>query len=195
MSVQRDWKAIMDREEFMNCFPANRGRLVASLGRLVSKPDAEDLASETLLRALAALDGYRGDAALGTWLHRIGANLALDLLRRRKNAPKLAADMPEVPELKLDSTAAETLERRQTALCVQRLLAGLPARHRQVLVQADMLDRTALEIAHDEGITTGNAKMRLHRARVALKAALEDYCDVYRQSAGVLCCIPKSGVL
>ncbi len=184
----------MDRKELLIRFPSHRRRLVAGLARLVGKADAEDLANETLLRALAVGDGYRGDAALGTWLHRIGVNLALDLLRRRKNAPELAADMPEVPDPSLDATAPATLERRQTAQCIQRLLAELPVRHRQVLMQADMLDRPAAEIAHDEGITTGNAKIRLHRARAAMRAALESDCEVYRQNAGVLCCIPKSGV-
>src|SRR5512135_1660949 len=140
---------MMDREEFMNRFPSHRGRLVAVLSRLVGKADAEDLANKTLLRALTAVDDYRGDAALGTWLHRIGVNFALDLLRRRKN-------MPELADPSLDAAAPETLERRQTAQCIQRLLAGLPVRHRQLLVQADMLDRTAPEIARDEGITTGN---------------------------------------
>jgi RNA polymerase sigma-70 factor (ECF subfamily) len=185
----------MDREELLSRFPSHRRRLVVSLSRLVSKPDAEDLANETLLRALAAVGGYRGDATLGTWLHRIGVNLAIDLLRRRKNIPELPADMQELPEPNLDATPPEALERQQTSRCIQRLLAGLPARDRQILVQADMVDQTAHEIARDEGITTGNAKIRLHRARVALKAALEDYCDVYRQPAGVLCCIPKSGAL
>jgi DNA-directed RNA polymerase specialized sigma24 family protein len=71
----------MDREELLRRYPAHRGRLVASLARLVGVTDAEDLAEETLLRALAAVDRFRGEAALSTWLHRIGVNLAYDLLR------------------------------------------------------------------------------------------------------------------
>ena len=183
----------MDRDELLRRFPALRGKLEANLARLVGKADAEELANETLLRALAALDGFRGDAALETWLHRIAVNLAHDLLRRRRKFPEqLMGDWPETPESIADVTAAEALERRQTAQCVQSLLARLAARDRQVLIQSDMLDWTAPEIARDERITTGNAKIRLHRARRAMKAMLESYCELYRQKAGMLCCIPKT---
>jgi RNA polymerase sigma-70 factor (ECF subfamily) len=85
----------------------------------------------------------------------------------------------------------ERLERQQMSRCVQDLLAKLPARQRQVLVQADVLDLTAPEIARDEGITAGNAKIRLHRARLALKEVVETHCDFHHGEAGVLCCTPK----
>lgn len=183
----------MDREELLQLFPAHRERLVASLVRLVGSDDAQDIANETLLRALASVDGFRGDAAVGTWLHRICVNLAYDLLRRRSSGPVL----PEayglgVPEVATDDFASEILERRQTAKCVQHLLKQLPPKHRQVLVKADMFDWTAPEIAQEAGITPGNAKIRLHRARYAMRVALETHCDFHHWEDGTLCCTPKS---
>ncbi len=182
----------MDRDELLRVFPAHRARLVASLSRLVGAADAEDLAAETLLRALDAVDGFRGEAALGTWLHRIGMNLAHDLLRRRERSPILSVE-PEVDVQEALSEAANAgpLEQKQMSQCVQNLLAKLPPQQRHVLAQAGMLEQTALEIARDSGITAGNVKIRLHRARRAMQAVLETHCDFDRES-GVLCCVPKS---
>lgn len=183
----------MDRAQLLSVFPEHRARLVSSLVRLVGVVDAEDLADETLLRALDAVDEFRGEAALSTWLHRIALNLACDLQRRHERSPvHCAGHGADLPDVVVDSVDAEVLERQQMSCCVQSLLAKLPAPQRQVLAQADMLDRTAPEIARDSGITTGNVKIRLHRARRAMQAALEAHCDFEHQAAGVLCCVPKA---
>lgn len=185
----------MDREELLKRYPAHRGRLVTSLARLVGPADAEDLANETLLRALASVDGFRGEAALHTWLHRIAVNLAYDLLRRRAGGPTAAEPLLDAPEASVAAATDEKLAQQQMSQCVRTLLAQLPPPQRQMLVEADMLDRPASEIARDAGISAGNAKIRLHRARRAMKAVLETHCDFQHRDAGVLCCEPKSGPL
>lgn len=183
----------MDREQLLRGYPAERSRLRASLERLVGPADAEDLANETLLRALSAVDTFRGEASLGTWLHRIGVNLAYDLLRSRSRNPVLAAEQGiDLPETADEASNGEQLERRQMSQCVQKLLAKLPPQQRQLLAQADMFEQNVPQIARDAGITTGNAKIRLHRARRAIRAVLESHCDLERQGSGVLCCQPKA---
>lgn len=182
----------MDRDELLRVFPAHRARLVASLARMVDPADAEDLAAETLLRALEAVDSFRGEAALGTWLHRIGVNLAHDLLRRRERSPVVSTkDGEELPDVAADTSDLEQLEQRQMSECVRNLLAKLPPGQRDVLAQADMLERTAPEIARDSGVAAGNVKIRLHRARRAMQATLEAHCEFDRGDSGVLCCTPK----
>ena len=183
----------MNREELLRAYPAERERLRASLSRLVGPSDAEDLASDTLLRALTAIDDFRGEAASSTWLHRIATHLAYDLLRRRNKSPVLSMDDDiEVPEAFDEAADAGKLEQRQMSECVQKLFAELPSQHREVLAKADMFDQTVPEIARDAGITTGNAKIRLHRARQAMKAALECHCDLEYQESGVFGCQPKA---
>ncbi|MCL2653541.1 MAG: RNA polymerase sigma factor [Propionibacteriaceae bacterium] len=182
----------MDREELLCRFPAHRGKLVAVLARLVGATEAEDLASEALLRAMAAVESFRGEAGLGTWLHRIAVNLAYDHLRRHGRDPAIpngvGADLPDIA----DDSRPDVLEQRQMSACVQKVLATLPAPQRQLLIQADVLDQTTAEIARDAGITTGNAKIRLHRARRNLEVALESRCEFHHRDGGVLCCTPKS---
>lgn len=179
----------MDREALLAAFPAHRARLVAALRRLVDAADAEDLANETLLRALQAAESFRGEAALGTWLHRIAVNLAYDQLRRQGRESGVPLDADQEPA---ESDRADPLEQRQMSQCVREVLAGLPAAQRQLLVESDVLERTTPEIARDAGITTGNAKIRLHRARRSLQAALQDRCEFHHRDGGVLCCTPKS---
>ena len=182
----------MNREYLFHHFPAHRSRLVASLARLVGPTDAEDIANETLLRALSALDGFRGEAALGTWLNRIGINLACDFLRRKKRDPvALAVAENELPQAVVDDNQAEVLEQRQMSQCIQGVLTTLSDSERDLLVQADLHDRTAPEIARVIGITSGNTKIRLHRARRGAKALLEDLCDFHYRENGILCCTPK----
>jgi RNA polymerase sigma-70 factor (ECF subfamily) len=182
----------VDREQLLRGYPAERSRLRASLARLVGPTDAEDLANETLLRALSAVETFRGEASLATWLHRIGVNLAYDLLRKRQRASALAVGQGDAPEAVDEASCGDMLEQRQMSQCVQNLLAELPQQQRQLLTQADMLDQTASEIARYAGISTGNTKIRLHRARRAIKAALESRCDFAYQESGVLCCQPKA---
>lgn len=182
----------MDRERLLALFPAERPRLVARLARLIGPVDAEDIANETLLKALAAVHDFRGDAAPGTWLHRIATNLAYDLLRRQgrdalRAEPEDRAAMEATPA----PAEADPVERGQMSACVREVLATLPPAQRQMLVQADVLDQSAPEIAAQAGIATGNAKIRLHRARRALRAALERRCDFHHEDGGILCCVPK----
>ncbi|MGE5467964.1 MAG: RNA polymerase sigma factor [Ignavibacteria bacterium] len=182
-----------DRERVLAAFAAGRGRLVATLARMVGPAEAEDLADETLLKALAAIAGFRGDASLSTWLHRIALNLAYDHLRGERRAQPLhAADDAETVEELAAPAVGDPVERHQMSACVQEVLATLPGAQRQVLVQADVLGQTAPEIAAQAGIATGNAKIRLHRARRALRAALERRCDFHHEDGGILCCVPKS---
>lgn len=181
----------MDQEEVLHAYPGHRPRLIAALSRLVGLAEAEDLAHETLLRALSAVEGFRGEAALGTWLHRIGVNLAYDHLRRKDAPREVPADQEDASGLDAAPSAEEGLDQRQMGNCVQQLLAELPPQYRDVLLKADALDHTAAEIASAAGISTANAKIRLHRARRAMKAALDAHCDFHRREPGVLCCTPK----
>ncbi len=181
----------MDQEELLRAFPDHRPRLVAALSRLVGPTQAEDLAQETLLLALSAVAGFRGEAALGTWLHRIAVNLAYDHLRRKGAIPIAPTDPETATEIDAAPSAEEAVDQRQMGRCVQELLAALPPQYRDVLFKADVLEHTAAEIASAAGISTGNAKTRLHRARRAMKAALETHCDFDHREAGVLCCSPK----
>ena len=75
--------------------------------------------------------------------------------------------------------------------CVLRFLARLPASQRSVLLLHDLHGCTDPEIAAELGISLQNAKMRLHRARAGLRAALAEGCAFSRNDRGVFICEPK----
>lgn len=171
----------------------HREKLIAALSRLVRREEAEELANETLIKGLSSAERFRGEADAYTWLYRIAVNLAYDLLRRQKRHPEVSMD-DEIENVEGDigSEGHTPLEQRQMSQCVQNLLATLPPEQHEVLIHADIHDQTALEIARNTGVSTGNAKIRLHRARRAMKSVLEKHCDLEVEADGVCRCTPKA---
>ena len=130
--------------------------------------DAEDAVQEAFLHAYRALDRFRTGQPFGAWLHRITANAALDIARRRK-----VRDADEIPEGVSspfrDPAEAEELRRR-----LREGLAALSARQRAVIVMHDVEGFTHAEIGATLGMPEGTARSDLHHARMALRRALDD---------------------
>jgi RNA polymerase sigma-70 factor (ECF subfamily) len=118
--------------------------------------------------AFLALDRFRPEQAFGAWLHRIVANAALDIGRRRK--VRDADSLPENVALPMRDPASDDELRR-------RLLAGLAElsqRQRSVIVLHDVEGFTHGEIGSMLGIPEGTARSDLHHARAALRRMLAD---------------------
>jgi len=134
----------------------------------VTHEDAEDAVQEGFLHAYRALQRFRPEQAFGAWLHRIVANAALDIGRRRRvrDADALSENVA-LPH----RDPAEASELRQ------RLVEGLrtlTARQRSVIVLHDVEGFTHGEIGAMLGIPEGTARSDLHHARVALRRELHD---------------------
>ncbi len=143
--------------------------------RLVGPDLAADVAQEALIRAWRAMPRFRGEAALGTWLHRITVNTAWTMRKRaaRHETQQLdeavfaqAVDQTTSPE-----KAGEMIEvRAGLRAVIERLSPG----QRAVLVLRDVYGWSHAEVARELGITHTTAKVRLHRARKRVRALLED---------------------
>lgn len=160
-------------------------RYRADVWRLASqlcqhREDAEDVTHSALLKAAQHLDGFRWEASLRTWLHRIATNecrmlrrrkvpLSLDqLLEEAATAPQQSAD-PRAPGPDPEEAAVEAETRRR----VVAALAGLPDRYRTAVLLKDGLGLPAEEVAAAMGITIPAARSVLHRARSALREQLD----------------------
>ncbi len=126
---------------------------------------AEDLTQETFLRALRGLSGFRDGAALGPWLKRITANLAIDHLRRERPT----VDLDELAEL----PAAGTDHGR--ALDLAAALAELSPIARSVLWLALMEGWSHKELAERYGRSESWSKSLLSRALARLKLNSEAF--------------------
>ncbi len=136
---------------------------------VLNHEDAEDAVQDAFLHAYRALERFRPDQAFGAWLHRIVANAALDLTRRRK--VREADELPETVSSPFrDPAEADDLRRRLKAS-----LALLPARQRAVIVLHDIEGYKHAEIGQMLGIPEGTARSDLHYARARLRDALSSF--------------------
>jgi RNA polymerase sigma-70 factor (ECF subfamily) len=136
-----------------------------------SRAEADDLAQETLVRALRALEGFRGDAAFRTWLMRIASNLWIETAGKVENRRR-------------DERTPEQLDRGRSAGLVERLIqkesqerlrsavAGLPPRQRATLVLKVYQDLTLGEVADVLGSPIGTVKANYHHALERLRREL-----------------------
>ena len=134
--------------------------------------DAEEATQDTFVAAWRHLDGFRGDSAVTTWLHRICVNRCLSISRRRRPVTTSA----EVLELHPDPQPgpAQTTEVRHRLAAARDALDLLPPSARLVLVLRDVADLSYGEVADVLGISLTAARSRIHRARTALLDLLDD---------------------
>jgi RNA polymerase sigma-70 factor (ECF subfamily) len=131
---------------------------------------AREVLQETMLAAFRSLPGFRGDAALSTWLYQIARSFCIKERRR---------DRPEVPladeERRLVAPAEgpeQAAHAREIGRALAKAIGALPSEQREVLVLRDVEGLSAEEAAKVVGIDVGALKSRLHRARVELRAHL-----------------------
>jgi RNA polymerase sigma-70 factor (ECF subfamily) len=128
--------------------------------------DAEDAVQDGFLHAYRALDRFLPDQAFGAWLHRIVANAALDVTRRRK-----VRDADELPET-VASPFRDPAEGSELRSRLKQALDRLPARQRAVIVLHDVEGFKHSEIGKMLGIPEGTARSDLHYARSQLREIL-----------------------
>jgi RNA polymerase sigma-70 factor (ECF subfamily) len=128
--------------------------------------DARDATQDAFVSCYRNLGRFRGDAAFGTWLHRIAVNACYDVLRKRPPDPV------ELTEATAGAGPGDVAEQAAVALDVQRALLTVPAEFRAVLIMHDIQALPYEDIALALGVPIGTVKSRLHRGRVALGQAL-----------------------
>ena len=156
-----------EREAFSQLVRAHQRRAYAvARAIVVNHEDAEDAVQEAFLHAYRALNRFLPDQAFGAWLHRIVANAALDITRRRK-----VRDADELPET-VASPFRDPAESSELRRRLEEALASLPARQRAVIVLHDVEGYKHSEIGVTLGIPEGTARSDLHYARSHLREVL-----------------------
>ncbi|WP_310961775.1 RNA polymerase sigma factor SigM [Nocardioides terrisoli] len=171
-----------DEQAFGVLFTRHRDRLWAVALRTTGNPeDAADALQDALVSAFTRSDGFRGDSAVTTWLHRIVVNAALDRLRRNKvrRADPLPDDLDDLAArgAVLAATAGDTepeagavaAERRRTVLGA---LEQLAPEQRAALVLVDMEGYPVAEVAQMLDCPVGTVKSRCARGRTRLAELL-----------------------
>lgn len=159
------------------------GRLLATARHLLGRNgDAEDAVQEAFLSAFRGLDRFRGGSSLSTWLHRIVINAALMKLRGASRRPEASIEeyLPRFdetghhadPVAEWRVTPEAAMLSRQTRDRVRAAIEKLPPSYRAVLVLRDIEELSTEETAEVLSLTRTAVKVRLHRARLALRTLL-----------------------
>ncbi|WP_233608245.1 RNA polymerase sigma factor SigM [Nocardia stercoris] len=139
-----------------------------------SPEDAADSVQDALLSAHRNAAGYRGDAEVRSWLHRIVVNACLDRIRRNRARPATS-----LFEESIDEPAAprDEMSELETKLVVDRALFDLPPDQRAALVAVEMEQLSVAEAAELLGVPPGTVKSRCSRGRKRLQERLGSVRD------------------
>src|SRR3954463_11113858 len=158
---------------FEELYRAHSGRLFSLAVRMLGNPaDAEDLLQEIFLSAHRKLDSYRGEAALGTWLYRLGMNQILDHVRSRAARTGQLTDGLDDPSLLADATGHRLADRAIARIDLERALLELPEGCRAAFVLHDVEGLEHREVSEVLGIAEGTSKSQVHKARLRLRGLL-----------------------
>ena len=151
-----------------------------------SEADAAEITQDTFLSAYQHLSEFRGEAAFGSWVHRIAANNALMRLRRQKVldivSDELAGpeftergSLAEGPDSDWSKRADDKVLDDELGRAIQVATDALPEGYREVFLLKDVEGLSYEEISEMVGISIPAVKSRLHRARLALREAIDAF--------------------
>jgi RNA polymerase sigma-70 factor (ECF subfamily) len=185
LADERTWIARAregDAEAFRVLVDRHRDRVYGLALRIVGRAeDAEEAAQDAFVRAWRALPEFRGEAAFGTWLHKIVVRLAIEratALKARARRESATDELPEVAAGAADGTGGDGPDAGEgsdpiLAARLERMLSGLGEVQRAAVVLYHLEDRPVLEVADVLGLPENTVKTHLARARAALKTAWE----------------------
>lgn len=182
---------------FESVHAAFRARIDRYLTHLVGVQEAEDLTQEVFVRVNQALKTFRGESQLSTWIYRIATNVAID--RKRSSAYRQSAHSTQLNDsVEIESKVIwageaplsihQQVEHQEMNQCIRGFVERLPVNYRSVLVLSELEEMKNNEIAEILGITLATVKIRLHRAKEALKKELQTHCEFYHNEQNEFSC-------
>ncbi|MCK6370179.1 MAG: sigma-70 family RNA polymerase sigma factor [Gammaproteobacteria bacterium] len=168
----------------------SHGNYLYNAARRITGDDAEarDAVQDALLAALRHFDDFEGRSSLRTWLYRLAVNATLMRMRTRRRRHEVSIEelvepvtgIREEPEWHFAESAEASIARNEVRTAVRAGIDQLGDKYREVLILRDIQGHDTREVAALLGETEANIKVRLHRARAALKKALE---PLYREQS------------
>lgn len=170
-----------DRRAFEELVELYKDRIYHLAYRMLGRVgDAEDVVQETFLRVYMNLDRYDENQKFSTWIYRIGTNLCIDRLRKRKPSYSLDAEMPDAEgtdwysALPSDQdTPEEELVLSETQQQIREAIDTLPEKYKSVVVLRYLHDMSLQEIGDVLNMPVTTVKTRVHRGREYLRKKLE----------------------
>ncbi len=173
-----------EAEVWRDVLASNGPGLLAYATRMLgNRSNAEDVVQDALVRVYRTIDRFDGRCSIKSWLYRAVRNRSIDEIRRQRRF----VDIGEDPDneyfkeddghwhddcLEWDGRAARELDNRNLLRIVHDQINNLPHSHREVLLLKEVEGLDTGEICDALDISAGNLRIRIHRARAALRAAV-----------------------
>ena len=175
-----------DPDEFEKLVRAESPRLYRIIARIVGDDaEAESVMQETYLQAFNRLSTFRRESKFTTWLYAIGINLARASLRKSKRTTRLdEADVDRMQPTFSKGMYVETFdawnpqklaEREDLKRIVHEAIEKLPEDYKAIVILRDIEEHSTAEAAAILNISEGAVRVRLHRARQALRHLLDEH--------------------
>ena len=160
-----------DHQAFERLYRTHLNRVFAVCARMVNeRSHAEELTQDVFVRAWDKLSQFRGEAAFGTWLHRLAVNVVLNARKSEGRTRARFGDDQEELDL-LPQRASVSIP--GASIDLEAAIALLPPGARRIFVLHDVEGYKHEEIGQMLSITAGGSKAQLHRARMLLREALQ----------------------
>ena len=178
--------------DFQQVYGEFHQRIQRYLTRLLGPSEAEDVTQEVFAKISQAVQHFRGESSLSTWIYRIATNTAYDRLR--------SSSFQRAGEVSLETAGPvhdgsagidQKLARTEMNACIDEYIARLPASYRSVVILSEHEGLTNQEIADTLGVSLDTVKIRLHRARARLRKDLGSGCSFFRDDRNEFACQPK----
>jgi RNA polymerase sigma-70 factor (ECF subfamily) len=170
-----------DRNAFAELVELYKDKIFHLAYRMLNnKQEAEDAVQETFLRVYTNLHRYDENQKFSTWIFRIGTNLCIDKLRRRKNTYSLDAEMPDgegndyyamLPSH--EDTPEKQVIVSETQEQIRQAIETLPEKYKSVVILRYLHDMSLQEISDVLDMPVTTIKTRVHRGREYLRKRLE----------------------
>jgi RNA polymerase sigma-70 factor, ECF subfamily len=194
---------VSEEIRFQQVYDEYQERIFRYLTRMVGRDEAEDVMQEVFVKIGLALETFRGESGLSTWIYRIATNAALDKLRRPSHRPsgEKLLSVESIAQIReeeniwtgevADSTEQRVIRQEMNG-CIREIISTLPEAYRAVIVLSELEGLSDREIADILGLTVEATKIRLHRARARLKKELAAACTFYRDDRQEFACDRKN---
>lgn len=195
--------------EFEQVYEAFQPKIYRYLTRMVGAEEAEDLTQEVFIKVGKALNTYRKESQMSTWIYRIATNAAVDRMRNPSFRREVVEKQPDSCLNKANHTEVKENEaglscqscliedqvvHKEMSDCIRGVIENLPDNYRAVVILSQLEGLQNKEIAEILDLSLDVVKARLHRGKARLKKELLNYCHFSWDERNEFTCDPKGTV-
>jgi len=153
---------------------------------------AEEILQEAFVRSVEKIAAVRDDESVVAWFYRLLRNAIIDRRRRHAASERAHAELSREAQVLADANDPDERERGEICTCMSGLVETLKPEYESAIRTVDLAGGTVADLAQADGISAGNAAVRLHRARQALGQRLRATCGACAEHGCLDCGCKKA---